>query len=498
MGSLGGGFGAWGAGLVAAFIGVAGFLGWQFSDRGADAEDTSALVVEVAETQGDAASEEGSADASENSAEDQEEASEEATSPDEGPEVAEEAGSDAAPAAEVEAEIEAEAEPAVAAEAETASAEPTGDEPVLDVVRIDAQGGTVIAGQAAPNTLVRLMLDGEEVASDTADASGNFVIFATLPAADEARALSLEGTSADGTALAGLQTIMVSAIQAPDVVADAATTEQAEEGAVEIASTDTTAATIREQPTIVILDADGPQVVQRGGEEAQDETQVSLDLISYGSDGEVFLSGSAAPETRVQIYIDNAPVEVVEVASSGTWDASLLGVAPGNFTLRLDAVDAQGGVVSRLETPFQRATPEAVAAAMAQAEADTQAAGSDQAEEVSDMAAGAEGASSDTAPAQADEAGSDIAASQGQPEAEVAEAASEEAAEAAPAPTTRVITVQAGFTLWEIARSELGDPIRYVQVYEANRDLIRDPDLIYPGQIFTIPDADPDAGADSQ
>ena len=29
---------------------------------------------------------------------------------------------------------------------------------------------------------------------------------------------------------------------------------------------------------------------------------------------------------------------------------------------------------------------------------------------------------------------------------------------------------------------------RYVQIYEANRDQIRDPDLIYPGQIFTIPD----------
>ena len=27
----------------------------------------------------------------------------------------------------------------------------------------------------------------------------------------------------------------------------------------------------------------------------------------------------------------------------------------------------------------------------------------------------------------------------------------------------------------------------YVQVYEANKDRIRDPDLIYPGQVFTIP-----------
>lgn len=52
-----------------------------------------------------------------------------------------------------------------------------------------------------------------------------------------------------------------------------------------------------------------------------------------------------------------------------------------------------------------------------------------------------------------------------------------------------VITVQWGNTLWGIAQQQLGDGIAYVQIYEANRDQIRNPDLIYPGQIFTIPDA---------
>ncbi len=52
------------------------------------------------------------------------------------------------------------------------------------------------------------------------------------------------------------------------------------------------------------------------------------------------------------------------------------------------------------------------------------------------------------------------------------------------------VTVQPGFTLWGIAEGQLGDGIRYVQVFEANKDKIRDPDLIYPGQVFTIPAAD--------
>ena len=53
------------------------------------------------------------------------------------------------------------------------------------------------------------------------------------------------------------------------------------------------------------------------------------------------------------------------------------------------------------------------------------------------------------------------------------------------APVT--VTVQPGYTLWYIAKQNFGDGVLYVQVFAANRDKIRDPDLIYPGQIFTIP-----------
>ncbi|MEM7091111.1 MAG: LysM peptidoglycan-binding domain-containing protein, partial [Pseudomonadota bacterium] len=56
-----------------------------------------------------------------------------------------------------------------------------------------------------------------------------------------------------------------------------------------------------------------------------------------------------------------------------------------------------------------------------------------------------------------------------------------------PAPI-RSVTVQRGDTLWAITRERFGDGILYVRLFEANRDLIRDPDLIYPGQVFTIPE----------
>jgi len=65
-------------------------------------------------------------------------------------------------------------------------------------------------------------------------------------------------------------------------------------------------------------------------------------------------------------------------------------------------------------------------------------------------------------------------------------AASAEAAAASPQKTT--YTVQAGDTLWEIAKRFLGNGSRYPEIYEANKAIIGpDPNLIHPGQVLTIP-----------
>lgn len=54
-------------------------------------------------------------------------------------------------------------------------------------------------------------------------------------------------------------------------------------------------------------------------------------------------------------------------------------------------------------------------------------------------------------------------------------------------PRDAVVFVQPGNSLWRIARRTYGGGIQYTLIYEANRDQIRDPDLIYPGQIFLLP-----------
>lgn len=62
----------------------------------------------------------------------------------------------------------------------------------------------------------------------------------------------------------------------------------------------------------------------------------------------------------------------------------------------------------------------------------------------------------------------------------------------ASSPTTgtgRTYTIQKGDSLSKIAKREYGDAQQWRRIYEANRDTIKDPDLIHPGQVVRIPDA---------
>lgn len=52
----------------------------------------------------------------------------------------------------------------------------------------------------------------------------------------------------------------------------------------------------------------------------------------------------------------------------------------------------------------------------------------------------------------------------------------------------REVIVQRGDNLWTIAEQHYGEGLRYSVIYGANNDLIRDPDLIYPDQVFSIPE----------
>ena len=50
-----------------------------------------------------------------------------------------------------------------------------------------------------------------------------------------------------------------------------------------------------------------------------------------------------------------------------------------------------------------------------------------------------------------------------------------------------LVVVEAGNSLWRIARRTYGSGFRYTVIYEANKEQIKNADLIFPGQVFALP-----------
>lgn len=177
-------------------------------------------------------------------------------------------------------------------------------------------------------------------------------------------------------------------------------------------------------PAVLLVGNSGVEVLQpAAGPEAL--VDLAIDAITYTETGDVQISGRSAAGF-VRVYLNNRPLMTLEVPEPGVWTANLADVAPGVYTLRIDSLDADGTVVSRVETPFQREEPEKVVAI---------------AEDVAQTRR----------------------------------------------PLVSVEVVQPGSTLWAISRRTYGAGVLYVNIFEANRGQIRDPDLIYPGQIFELP-----------
>ena len=181
-----------------------------------------------------------------------------------------------------------------------------------------------------------------------------------------------------------------------------------------------------EQPTVLLADSEGVKVVQSGKTGPNVMTDVMFDTINYSKDGDVAVTGRGTPESIVHFYLDNSPVASTAVDQTGYWSADLSDVEAGVYTLRLDQLDQSGKVSSRIESPFKREDRSVLV------------------DQMQDIASPAR---------------------------------------------INVITVQPGNTLWAISRERYGRGILYVQVFDANKDKIRDPDLIYPGQIFDLPDS---------
>ncbi len=163
--------------------------------------------------------------------------------------------------------------------------------------------------------------------------------------------------------------------------------------------------------------------------------EVVVSAVEADTAGMLFIAGTAATGEPVRVYLGDEVLGEAKPSPSGTWLVEVhRELVPGNYEVRADQIaDSSGKVIARAEVPFER---EVVVASL--------------------KATGSTGAG-----ATAQVSGK--------------------------APKVETIIIKRGDNLWRIARDAWGKGIRWSTVYQANKDQIRNPHWIYPGQVFVMP-----------
>ncbi len=275
--------------------------------------------------------------------------------------------------------------PAPAPQAEEA---PGARLPSFDIVRIDRTGDAVIAGRAAPRSKVTVFANGDPLATEEAASDGAWTMVTETPLDAGTVELTLEMTTTDGLTVRSDETVVVYVPERPG-----------------------------DKPLVLRTTPGGAtEIIQDPRDVTPALGPLSIDSIDYDDSGSVIFSGRAEPERVVVLSANRRLIGRTTSGAKGRWTLTSTSIPPGQYTLRITQLDAEGKPAYVIEIPFERVAP------------------------------------------------GDIDLQDGS------------------------VVVQPGNSLWRIARRVYGTGFQYTIIYEANADQIRDPDLIYPGQIFTLPE----------
>lgn len=237
--------------------------------------------------------------------------------------------------------------------------------------------------------------------------------------------------------------------------------------------------------------------------------EVAIEAVEIEGDS-VFVAGAAKPGETVRVYANDILLGDSKTSPQGRFLIEAKRDLPqGDYIIRADVIGADGAqVVARAAVPFQREAGEKVAA-VAPTEQPTepapesgdQAAASATVEEKPADTAGATGQSAAQATGEQQQATSGAAtqepatesAAAGTSDAGAATGADTQVAAAEPTaqplkPVDHPVIIRRGDTLWRISRRVYGRGTRYTTIYKANQTQIRNPNLIFPGQTFMVPD----------
>jgi nucleoid-associated protein YgaU len=295
--------------------------------------------------------------------------------------------------------------------------------PSFDVVRVDPAGGMVIAGRAEPGSDITVTSDGQTIGTTKADERGEWVLLPGQPLEPGDHKLGLSATSPAGEAVTSDKLVM---LVVPEKGKDIA--GQPAKGTGESLA------------LLLPKDQSGPAVVLQAPTAVVDATESA---------------GAAAGATGG----GEAPAPAAGIASGG---------------LVLDSVDyGESGQIS----VGGRSEP----GSHVQVYLDNKLIGT----AMTDSGGRWLVSPTDVVPTGLHDLRVDQVANDGKVMARVESPFLRSAATVLPADQSYI--VQPGNSLWRIARRSYGSGPRYTVIYQANREQIRNPDLIYPGQVFTLP-----------
>jgi nucleoid-associated protein YgaU len=344
----------------------------------------------------------------------------------------------------------------------------------------------VIAGRCAANCVVELLSNGEPHDKAAADAGGNWAM-TPRPLPPGEYELGLKVTGPDGKASLAEQTVTVAVPKPPsrDVLV--------------VVNEPNAPSRILQKPETLTAragpDKASPGVAAGGG--------ATLSIAAVDAEnGRFFAQGLGPAGVRLRIYLNNAPIADAVIGRDGRWSLRVeRGLSPGEYVMRLDALDpASGKVAARAETRFAYAPEVAAATPKSAPELRLKLARRRAAEpqaSVPPPAAPEPGRAASSppptataerrsAPTTAEQQPS--AAAPGTPAAEPEPPAAAQEPDAANPVVASIdtATVRRGDSLWRISRSIYGQGRRFTVIFEANGQ-IRNPNLIYPGQVLVLP-----------
>jgi nucleoid-associated protein YgaU len=208
----------------------------------------------------------------------------------------------------------------------------------------------------------------------------------------------------------------------------------------------------------------------------------AFDVARIEPTGDAVIAGTAAPGATVELLRNGESLDRAVADQSGQFVMTPPRLPGGNYALTLRSREPDGR---------QTLSKQSVAVALAEP-----ATGSGAIQAHAELPSSAPGTTSANRSAPAQAAGSSQAPAQPalqlakQQDATVSTAAARSdgsSLSAAVTPRRSTTTVTRGDSLWRISRLTYGEGTRYALVYRANRDRIRNPDRIYPGQVFVLP-----------